>query len=163
MRKVCLLVVALALAALPALGQQEQGDSELQAQGTLLIGTSGDTDDFGAVFGNYGYFLTDRTELGGTIAAFIDSEGDFIGAGGPFWRYNFSTGRTVPYVGASALTTFGDFAEGDVLLTGEVGVRWFLQRNTAFTLAGTTNYDVDASEFSDFIQVLFGFSYIWGK
>ena len=159
-----LALLVLVLMATPVLAQQEAGDSELQLQGSLLLGVSGDTEDFGSATGTYGRFLTDRQEAGGTLSVFLVSNGDWAGSGGPFYRYNFVSGsKTVPYVGAAAVATFGEFAGGDIQLDLEGGSRWFLTRNTAFSLSGVYSYDVDASDFADTLRVLFGFSYIWNK
>lgn len=164
MKRFGLFLVAVLLALTPpAFGQQTAGDSELQLQGSLTLGLNGDVPDNGSVFLNYGRFFTDRQEVGVSVFTFIINDGDFAGFGGPFYRYNFSSGKTVPYVGAAAAAPFGEFATGDILLTFEGGVRWFLERNIAFTLAANSNYDVDASDFSDQLQVLFGFSYVWAK
>lgn len=163
MRKVWAVCIVLFSLTGPLAAQQVAGDTEIQLQGSLNLAISGDGTDSGAIFGNYGRFLTDYLEVGGTVGAFFNADGDLGGIAGPFARYNLSTGTTVPYVGAAVVTSWGDFAGGDILLTAEAGVRWFLQRNVAFTVAGTTQYDVDASELSDFLQVQFGFSYLWGK
>lgn len=158
-----LLVAVLVLASFPAAAQQQSGDSELQLQGSLALGLKGDTPDNGTVYVNYGRFLTNRQELGGSVSVFLVGDSEIEGYGGPFYRYNFSTGKTVPYVGASVAGSIGDYSAGNFLLTVEGGVRWFLERNMAFTLAANENYDFDRSEFADRLQILFGFSYIWGR
>lgn len=164
MKKIgCFLVAVMLVASIPATAQQTAGDSELQLQGSLSLGIGSDGSDNGSVFLNYGRFFTDRQEAGALVFASFDSDGDFSGFGGPFYRYNLSTGKTVPYVGASAAIPFGDYSEGDILLTPEGGVRWFLERNLAFSLAANLPYDVNESEFHDQLQVLFGFSYLWGQ
>ena len=162
-RFVLWLVAVLVIAPLPITAQQQAGDTELQLQGSLSLSLDDEVQDSGSVFVNYGRFFTDRQEAGVSVFASIFEDGDIGGFGGPFYRYNFASGKTVPYVGAALGATFGDFSTGDVLLTLEGGVRWFLQRNIAFTLAGNTNYDVDESELQDRLQVLFGFSYVWGR
>jgi hypothetical protein len=146
----------------PLAAQQQAGDTELQLQGSLNLVLSGDGTESGSILGNYGRFLNDTFEVGGTVGAFFNADGDLSGIAGPFVRYNFSTGTTLPYVGSALVGSWGDFSSGDFLLTGEAGVRWFLQRNVAFTVAATTHYDIDASDHSDFLQVQFGFSYLWG-
>lgn len=152
----------MALATVPVAAQQQEGDSELQLQGTLSIST-GDAEDSGAVSVNWGRFFTDRQEIGATAFTFFTADGDVAGYAGPFYRYNLASGTTVPYVGASAAAGFGDFSSGDALVNLEGGVRWFLARNMAFTLGGVYTYDVDESEFLDAVQVLFGFSYLWDR
>ena len=153
-------LTGLLLLAWPAAGQQEKGDSELQLQGSLTVGGDVDT---GSVFLTWGRFLTRTQELGVSVAGFFDSSGDLFGVGGPFWRINLGSGKTVPYLGVAAFADFGGFTSGDVVINAEAGVRWFLQRNMAFTVAGSTFYDLDASEFDDRVQILFGFSYFRKK
>lgn len=160
MKKTILMMTALVLLASQAMAQQQKGDTELQLQGTLSIGISGDTQDNGSIFINWGRFFTDRNELGVSAAAFFDEDGDIFGVGGPFWRLNFGRGKTVPYIGLSAYTSFGEFS-GDLVGNVEAGSRWFLKRNVAFTLSGALLYDFDESEFADNLNVLFGFSYFW--
>jgi len=166
MRKLVLiaLVVFFVLTS-PLFAQQKKGDSELQLQGSLTIGMSNDFPDFGLVNVRFGRFLTDRQEVGGTLLGVFSGDGDIGGMGGPFWRFNFTTNsKTVPYVGAAVQGGFGDFySDSDVLATLEGGVRWFLQRNMAFTVGAQMDYDVDESEFVDYLGVLFGFSYFWEK
>ena len=162
MRKTILVMVAIALVASPAIAQQEKGDTELQFQGTLSIGISGGEQDFGAVAINWGRFVTDQTELGISGAALFDETGDLFGVGGPFWRLNFGSGTTVPYIGVSAYTSFGE-QSGDIFGNLEAGTRWFLKRNVAFSLSGTILYDFDESDFDDSLNILFGFSYLWEK
>jgi hypothetical protein len=149
--------------ATPAVAQQEEGDTELQLQGSVSIGT-GDLDTRGSVEVVWGRFFSERQEAGLTASGFFDDDGELVGLGGPFYRYNFSSGETVPYVGAAAAASFGssDFGDG-ALLTLEAGSRFFLNRNMAFTVEGNMHYSVDDSEFLDFIGVLFGFSYVWGS
>ncbi len=163
MRRFILVMIAVALVASPAMAQQEKGDTELQLQGTLSIGISGDQTDTGSIAVNWGRFMTEHHELGVSAFAFFSEDGDIAGVGGPFWRLNFGSGKTVPYIGVSAYTGFGDFSSGDVFANLEGGARWFMKRNVAFTLAGSLLYDIDASDFADNLQVLFGFSYFWSK
>lgn len=157
------LVVLLALAT-PVLGQQQEGDRELQIQGSLSLATSSELEHSGGANLAYGRFFTDRQEWGVTAAAAFRQDGDIGGTAGPFYRYNFGTGATVPFVGAAAVASFGDEGFGDnALLTAEGGVRFFLDRNRAFTVTGQTLYSIDESEFADSINVLFGFSVFWSK
>jgi hypothetical protein len=164
MKKSMLILLLSLLVALPSLAQQEQGDSEFQLQGSLNLGISGDVDDSGTINLLYGRFFTKNQEVGGTVGTFINSSGDWSGVAGPFYRYNFtSDGKLVPYAGAALTATFGDYSNSDYLLSLEGGARYFVSRSTAFTVAGTYYYDVDAADFADYLQVLFGFSYVWNK
>lgn len=160
-------LTALLFLSMPALGQQVEGDTEIQLQGSLNIGLDDEQADSGSGFVNYGRFITDRQEVGGTLAVFITGGAgneDFTFFGGPFYRFNFplDNANVVPFVGASVVGSFGDSqGVGDFLATFEGGARWFLDRNISFNLTGQTRYDIDRSDFSDSIQVLFGFSYFW--
>jgi hypothetical protein len=163
-RSAYLWVVIVLLMAAPALAQQEQGDTELQLQGSLSLGLDDEFDNAGSANAIYGLFFTERQEVGGALRVNFNSDGDLSGAAGPFYRYNFPTsGKAVPYVGAAVAATFGEYQGGDIQLDLEGGSRWFLARNMAFTLSGLYSYDVDASEFADRLAVLFGFSYLWDK
>ena len=163
------LVLALALASVltiagVAVGQQQKGDSELQIQGSLNLDFNSGGQDNGSVSLTWGRFFTDNQEAGLSVFTFFNQDGDLAGFGGPFWRFNFGSGKTVPYAGLAATTAFSDNdVSGDVLLTFEGGVRWFLERNIAFSLAGQTSYDIDNSDLDDRLRVLFGFSYFWKK
>ena len=162
------LALALALASFlmiagVAAGQQQKGDSELQIQGSLTLDFNSGGQDNGTVSLTWGRFFTDNQEAGLIVTSNVVN-GDLLGNGGPFWRFNFGSGKTVPYFGLAATTNFGDFdGSGDILLDLEGGIRWFIQRNIAFSLAGRTSYDVDRSDLDDQLQVLFGFSYFWKK
>jgi hypothetical protein len=145
---------------------QSTGVTELQLQGTLLLALDDDkANNAGLAQGSYGWFFTERQEVGGsaTVIVFDDPGGDldFAGSAGPFYRFNFQSGEIMPYVGAALAATFGDFTQGDVQLQLEGGARFFVDRSTAFTVAGTLNYDVDANDFSDVLNVFFGFSHFW--
>ncbi len=141
------------------------GVTELQLQGSLGLATDDDATNFGQVEAIYGWFFTENQEVGGRakLRIFDDRDGDldFSGVVGPFYRYNFLSGEIVPYVGAALEASFGDAFTGDVLLEVEGGSRFFLDRNTAFTVAASVYYDVDASELSDVLNVFFGFSHFW--
>ena len=152
------LVCALAIP-VPGLAQQASGDTELQIQGSLNLGGK---EESGSVYLSYGRFFSDRQEAGLSVTGYTIS-GDLAGFGGPFYRYNFSNEDVVPYVGAAAGSSFGDFAGGDLLLTFEGGIRFFLSRNSAFSVAAVTNYSVEESEVLDGLNLVFGFSYLWGK
>jgi hypothetical protein len=151
------------LMATPVLAQQQQGDTELQLQGSLSISTKSGDNNSGSATVNWGRFFTNQQEFGGTVTTFFNGNGDLSGFAGPFWRLNLGQSKTVPYIGASVATTFGEFSSGDAIANIEGGVRWFLSRSAAFTLGGLYTYDVKQKDFNDSVQVLFGFSYLWGK
>ena len=140
--------------------QQAAGDKELQLQGNLVLDTSEGSDSGGAG-AILGWFFTDRQEVGGSLFASIHDD-DIAGTAGAFYRYNFGVSKIVPFAGASAAASFGP-GDGNAIVQLEGGVRFFLDRRTAFTTAAIIDYSVDESEFSDQVNVLFGFSRLWGK
>lgn len=153
----------LVLLATPCFAQQEVGDTELQAQATLTFAISGDQQDTGAVLLNFGRFFTIHQEAGISVFGILVAD-DLIGYGGPFYRYNFLSGKVVPYVGASAAATFGDFSVGDsAVLNFEGGARYFLDRSTAISASAQMVYSIDEQEFGDTLQIVVGFSHLWGK
>ncbi|HKV09409.1 MAG TPA: hypothetical protein VJ725_14795 [Thermoanaerobaculia bacterium] len=152
----------LVLLTAPAFAQQEAGDTELQAQGTLYLVTSGDFESSGAIFVNYGRFFNQNQEIGVLAVGTFNDEGDLKLSGGPFYRYNFLRGNVAPYVGAAAKFGESPYSD-DITLTFEGGARFFLSRSTAFSVAANTDYSIDEQELADTIQVVFGFSYLWGR
>jgi hypothetical protein len=156
-------VAALLGLAGPVLGQQNTGDTELQLQGSLSVSGSGDQDTSGTVTVVLGHFFTDLQEVGaGVTGTFIT--GKFVGSVAPFYRYNFSTGKIVPYLGVNAGTTFGKIAGGtSTLASVEGGVRFFVDRKTAFTVETSKTYFFKAKEFDKGLTIQFGFSHLWGK
>lgn len=160
-----LALFALAGLAAPALAQQGRGDTELQLQGSLFVG--GDQGESGGVSALMGRFFTDYQEFGLNVSGSYSSDGGgFNGSGGPFYRYNFSTGKVVPYLGLAVESSFGNAFGGagtTTLFTGEGGVRYFVDRHTAFTVSATKLYLVKSKEFDKSISIQFGFSHLWGK
>ncbi|HSS49999.1 MAG TPA: hypothetical protein VLX28_13770 [Thermoanaerobaculia bacterium] len=158
-----LIMAGLICLAGPVLGQQGTGDTELQFQGSLTVGGSGD--DNGTVNVQLGRFFTDYQEIGITGIGSFQSDGKFGGFGGPYYRYNFSTGNVVPYLGVSAGSTFGTFSSAGTttIASGEGGARFFLDRKTAFTVSATKLYFFKQKEFDKGLTIQFGFSHLWGK
>jgi len=149
--------------AVPAYAQQAKGDNEFQLQGSVSIGISGQNKtDFGSVEMKYGRFITDYQQLGLEVTGFITGNNSIAGYGGPFYRYNFSKDKVVPYVGVGAAAYFGSQGIGKgATVDFEGGVRYFLDRRTAFTAAATTGYSFDNHTFADNLQFLVGFSHLW--
>jgi hypothetical protein len=142
------------------------GDSELMIQGATSISLDDvEGGNTGSILASWGWFFTENQQVGAKTILVIrdDAKGDLDlgGAGGPFYRYNFLTGEIAPFVGASLLASFGDYRSGDVSLEIEGGVRWFLSRNLAFSVAGSIDYDVDEHELDDRLGVVIGLSYFW--
>jgi len=156
-----LVVAALLGLAVPVKGQQTTGDTELQLQGSLFLGGSNDMGSVSAVIGR---FFTDRQEVGITVGGTFNTDGKFGGFGGPNYRYNFSTGKIVRYLGAAVGSTFGNFGGSTTTIaTGEGGVRYFVDRKTAFTAEATKTYFFKQKEFDKGLTITFGFSHLWGR
>jgi hypothetical protein len=148
----------------PAYAQQGRGDNEVQLQASLTIGTSSSQNNSGSVNAGYGYFFTDLQQIGADVTVSIFNQNKLAGYGGPFYRYNFSTGKVVPYLGLSAAAAFGSQGNGKgALVNGEAGVRYFLDRRTALTASATTAYSFDQKAFTKNIVVLVGFSHLWKR
>ena len=160
-----LALVALVGLAAPTQAQQGRGDTELQLQGSLNVG--GDAGESGSVSALLGRFFTDYQEFGLNVSGSYSTDGGgFNGSGGPFYRYNFSTGKVVPYLGLAVGSSFGHAFSGistTTLFTGEGGVRYFVDRHTAFTVTATKVYLVKSKEFDKSVAISFGFSHLWGK
>ena len=148
----------------PVFAQQGRGDTDLQLQGNLLVG--GDQKDSGSVSALLGRFFTDYQEVGLDVTGNFDTGGDFGGFGGPYYRYNFSTGKVVPYLGIAVASTFGNTFGGTdrlTLVNAEGGARFFVDRQTAFTVSASKIYVLKSKEFDKSITIQFGFSHLWGK
>ena len=148
------------------LAQTEKGDSELQLQGFGFF-TIGQDDDLRSIIfvANYGYFFTDRQELGaGTSITFFDSESDdsetTVGLQF-FYRYNFAEAnrKTMPYVSVD-VSSF-DVSDSDFWgARPGVGVKAFINEYTAFDING--GYNFLFSEPSDGVfDVRFGISFLF--
>lgn len=155
-------IVALLAVAVPGQAQQARGDNELQLQGTLFIATSSTQNDVGTVDVRFGRFVTDFQQVGIEATVSLIDHNKVAGLGGPFYRYNFSKDKVVPYLGASAAVGFGSgFAGKGGSISVDGGVRVFLDRRTAFTVSATTGYSFDQHEFGKNVQFLAGFSHLW--
>jgi hypothetical protein len=157
-----LAVAALLGLAGPVLGQQRTGDTELQLQGNLSVAGSGDQDNSGSVSVILGHFFTDLQEIGADVTGTFVANGKFVGSVAPFYRYNFSTGKIVPYLGVTAGTTFGNTGGGtSTLASVEVGARFFVDSKTAFTVNTGKSYFFKQKEFDPGLNIAFGFSHLW--
>ncbi len=154
--------VVLAAVAAPCQAQQQRGDNEIQLQGALSLATSGSQNaDAGAVDVRYGRFFTDYQQVGVEVTGTITGGPALFGSIGPFYRYNFSKDKLVPYVGGGVTVLFGTQGGSGGVLDVEGGVRYFLDRRTAFTASATTGYSFNSHSFDKSITMLFGFSHLW--
>lgn len=149
-----ILILALALlAATPAQAQQQQGDIEAQFAGSIFstVGTDAATFTAGIVQAKLGYFLTDRLEVGGypsltisTVSVFGIPQTDATFGLGAFIVYSFlaNDATTVPYLGAQYLQLdVSAESRGNAGING--GVKFFLNRRTAFDVSGNYLFSLD--------------------
>lgn len=148
------------------LAQTEKGDSEVQllANSQFTVGQNPDVITF-LLFGNYGRFVTNRTELGGGITlSFLHIEGagsnTTVGSNF-FYRYNFSKAnrKVMPYISAD-IRNFDVSVSDTWAVRPGVGVKSFVNENVAFDLNAGYNFffsDADQGVF----DVSFGLSYIF--
>jgi hypothetical protein len=164
---IALAVAGLLSAAVPGHAQQVKGDDEVQAGGSLSLSTSSDQkNDAGSANLSIGRFITDFQQVGVGTTVSITGNHKISGYGGVFYRYNFSKDRLVPYVGVSLNASLGGagskFGSG-ALASGEGGIRYFLDRATAFTVSVGDYYSFDSREFGKQLAVQFGFSHLWHR
>lgn len=164
--RIAMIALGLCAAATASFAQQVAGDREIQVQGSLSLKTSGEGSNSGNVTVTRGQFLTDLQEVGVSINPGLSGSKDYNATLGAFYRYNFSTSQIVPYVGASVGFTYihaagRNFTSGT--LTPEVGVRYFVDRRTAFNVSAANNYSTKEKEFDKHITIQFGFSHFWSK
>ncbi len=153
------------LAMTNGMAQTEKGDSEFQVAGVGLFQFGDNGIKTVVLLANYGYFFTDRQELGGGVNfSFTDTgSGDSdtnVGANA-FYRYNFARqGRTVlPYLSASVFSF--DVSNSDSLGGRPgAGVKFFFKENAAFDI--NAGYTFPFTEPGDgFVDVIFGLSFLF--
>jgi hypothetical protein len=158
-----LAVAALFVLATPVLGQQGAGDTELQMQGSVSVNGSMDHKTSGTIMVNPGRFLTDLQEVGLGLDGNING-GKLTGSVSPFYRFNFSTSKIVPYLGLTVGTQFGNVEGGrSTLASAEAGIRFFVDSKTAFTVDTSKSYFFKQKQFDHGLTIAFGFSHLWGK
>lgn len=170
-----ILFIATVLHAAPALAQQEAGDVELQLAGSIFTSVGEETSNTAGLFqAKFGYFFTDRVELGAypsltvTTVRTVDTWGNTRTATdsrvglGVFGVYSFlaQDATTVPYLGAqyyiSDITNAS--SRGWVGLNG--GSKFYLSSRVAFDVGG--NYLLALNDVSrSFVLFQIGISYLW--
>ena len=172
-----MLAAALVLAATPAvaLAQIEKGDTQITLQGSLSSQMGGTTSSTsGNILGQYGYYLTRNIALRGIAMVSVTRSG---GQSNEFFETEASTSTSTIYGGGVEVNLAGQGAkfapyvafdmlsstdsEGTSLLGPSAGVRMFVSRNTAFTVA--TQYQTTSENTSvGSLQTSFGMSYFFG-
>jgi len=130
-------LVATLLISTPAIAQQEQGDVEIQFSGSVQSKVKKGGSTTGYVQTKFGYYFTDRLELG-AFPSLTFSSGDTALGMGAFGTYSFlaADAMTVPYLGAQ-------YYKNDVSVAGDRGwagfnggVKFFFNRHMAFDVGG---------------------------
>ena len=156
------IVAAVVLAALcpaPAAAQVRDGTSEVGVEGAFERAN----DQFGAratrinFDGSYGFFITDRLEIGPTFS-FVKTpieEARSAISGFVDFHLGDTSGRVVPYIEAAYGQLFGDdqFISDPTFADGAAGVKWFFgddgggalnlsafYRRTFFDTGGARNF-----------------------
>ena len=166
MRSFILLVTCLLLVAGSALGQIEEGARELsiavsfdQSSTEIEDNDAGETRNLQTLF-SYGYFMTERTEIGGALSLSRSSskgpdDTDWTGQPGLgyaslFLAYHLlgDNPKTVPYLGVDVGKSFWlgwdedvDGEKPDLYGgTGFFGIKFFLSEKTALGVRGQYRY-----------------------
>jgi hypothetical protein len=147
------LIMILCLAPLTT-AQVEEGDKEIQVQGSLIT-----FEGITAIIANfsYGYFVSPKTEIGGGPMIIYASTGDDDESNISltfFGRYNFVTGeKVVPYVGGQ-IYQFDispeepmDFTDFTFLQVGG-GFKYFISDNLAYDVSGNLGFGLGGGDVS---------------
>jgi len=147
------LILILCLASFTT-AQVEEGDKEVQVQGSL-IAFEGMTAIIGTFM--YGYFVTPKTEIGGgpmIIYASYDGDDNSNISLTFFGRYNFVTGeKTVPYLSGQIYQfdispeepmSFTDFT----FLQVGGGIKYFISDNLAYDVSGNLGFGLGGGDVS---------------
>jgi len=153
---------------MPALAQQEKGDMEVALNGYADIPNSDPSNVEGDVMVRLGYYIKPNTLIGieSTTLLAKSFQEEFADV---FYRHLFHTHnrKLFPFLGGSAgehLTHDGG-TNGNVLATGEAGLKYYMSRRFAFEVAYNFQYIRTPGETfanSSDSLVVFGFSYLFG-
>lgn len=175
--RMIILMLLLGSITLPTLAQQEKGDKELQLQGLITVSFGENKSASGTVFINFGYFFTDRQEVGvgtnltlGGGAGNIDLSAGVTG----FYRYHLLRKKENlrPYIGIdlfSAALIGGGSSDANsatpskldlTFLRPNIGFKYFFKRNVAFDVNSGYGFSVKSAKNGQFDSRL-GVSYIF--
>lgn len=117
------------------------GQSEVLLNSSLIQYSAGDEDINLLLVGvGYGYFLTDSSQIGGTIMGTMVSNGSTttLMAYDAFYKYHFNTeGTSVPYIGVQGgMITFESGESADTIFSygGMAGIKFFARENVSYFL-----------------------------
>jgi len=150
----------------PANGQMEKGDSEVQFSGMFMTFTETGGGGFFMVQGRYGYYITDNVQLGIGPSYMGDTEGAFGMLGlSAFGNYVIllEDGKTAPYGGAQfyRYEPVQAGAKGSSLIGLTGGVKYYLTPKTA--IDGNANYQfaLESGAGGGVLLFLVGFSFLF--
>ncbi|MBN1212129.1 MAG: hypothetical protein JXA92_06080 [candidate division Zixibacteria bacterium] len=154
MKKALYAVILILCLAPLTTAQVEEGDKEVQVQGSL-IAFEGITAIIGTFM--YGYFVTPNTEIGGgpmIIYASYEGEGESNISLTLFGRYNFVSGeKVVPYL-SGQIYQFDispeepmDFTDFTFLQVGG-GFKYFVSDNLAYDVSGNLGFGLGGGDVS---------------
>jgi hypothetical protein len=175
-------LAAIAIAALiarPAHAQIESGDRAISVFGSLSFsggsGGQGSTTS-GSLFGSVQYFISRQFALRVNVSEFITtstSSDPFSGqqtnntltstevGGGLEYDFQFAENRTVPYLAFDVATSASGSGPSTALLSPSAGIRFFMNRNTAFNVAGVYQESTTAGAPAT-VLLQFGLSVFFG-
>lgn len=179
MKKSVITVLLCVLFALPAMAQQEQGDSELQLLGSYLTPTGvEDPVGFYMVQAKYGYYFTDSFEFG-TGASYqgtTEEDGYWIVGLFPFFSYSFLMGdsKTVPYLAAQYylfiteveeynLETYESEKKTDTMSFMGVsgGFKQYVSPKVALDLSGNYHFSLEKEVEGGMLLIMLGVSFLF--
>ena len=159
MKKIIVLTITLLCLAAVTNAQVEEGDQEIRMAGTI---TSFEGVTIALIAINYGYFLTEKTEIGGgPIITYLGSDYfDMTNISLTFFgRHNFVTGeKLVPYIGGQIYQydlspdepfSFTDFT----FLQVGGGFKYFIRENIAYDVSGNLGIGLGGG---DVVMLIYG-------
>jgi hypothetical protein len=174
------LVVALAI---PAFSQAVKGDSELGLNGAVIITHQSPISTSGLAAVTYGYYFTNRDQLGFQNISIISGGG---GSGTSVTDYFLgdyihlfplgSNPKVAPFVGGAAgvlamtsggssSATGGGSNSGTFIANGQGGLKFYVSEKTAFEVAYQLLYEQQSGgtfASNSLSEITFGFTYSFG-
>ncbi len=143
-----------------SLAQQEQGDLELQLQGSFSSTVGADvTSSIGTIAGQFGPFITSNIQvgIGPTLTITTATFGSTVFA---VYSFLFQNARTVPYVGASYYKR--DFNNGNDRgwVGGNAGAKFFITKKTAVDFSANYLTSLNTDTKGGLLLFAFGLSFL---
>jgi len=165
-----LVLVIVALSAVPAAAQAEKGDKSVSFNGMVMVFTGeGVTYEMGVVTAGLSYYATEKVEVGVapviTIVGGADTDTAATFGFTTFGRYNFAAkGRkAVPYLSAEYWLYDHHDVKNFSALRFAGGAKYYVKRNIAFDFnAGyARNFFADEAWRINVIDFRFGIAYVF--